>query len=158
MTEQINAVAIGGADAPVIEIANGANLGPPMRQYIKGLVDGMVDDCGWTLSNAAGPKNFFINYWEITEATLNTAAGQERVFGGDVIFAMSSTVVRAAQGYNTTSGEQPIDIVGIVSDPQQEGFFTDPHICGYSARRHQTAGTVLRNFVNSATPSLRLAQ
>jgi hypothetical protein len=107
----------------------------------------------WTLSNAAGQANFFIDYWEITEATLSTAQGQAQVFGGDVIFAMSSTVVRYARQYNTTLAN-PLNIVGIVSDPQQEGFYNDPNVCGFSARRHQTAALILRNFVNSVIPNL----
>jgi hypothetical protein len=153
MTKQINAVAIGNVDAPVNHIYNGANLGPPMRQYIKGLVDGMQNTWHWTLSNAAGPTNFFINYWEITEATLNTPGGPAQVFGGDVIFAMSSTVVRYAQTYNGTLATA-IPIVGIVSDPQQEGFYNDRHICGFSGQRHQSAAPVFRNFVQSVNPNL----
>jgi ABC-type uncharacterized transport system substrate-binding protein len=156
MTKQINAVAIGKADAPVNQIYNGANLGPPMRQYINGLVRGMQTTWNWTLSNAPGQTNFFINYWEITEATLSTAQGQAQVFGGDVIFAMSSTVVRYAQQYNNTPAmaANPIGIVGVVSDPQQENFYNDPHICGFSAQRHQAAARVFRKFVESVSPNL----
>jgi hypothetical protein len=152
----ISAVAIGEADAAAVNHINNSNNLGAVRPYITGLVDEMCNKLGYTLTDNAGAKTFSIDYWEKTEATLQTAAAQAGVFTGNVIFAMSSTVVRAAQGYNQTLVQRaaaPIPIVGIVSNPAQEGFYNDGNICGFSAQRHQTAAKALRNFVASfATP------
>ncbi len=67
----------------------------------------------------------------------------------DLIFAMSTNVVRAA----LDSGES-IPIVGVVSEPRAEGFSRARNITGISARRSQTAGQCFEHFL-ATLPTLK---
>lgn len=143
MSYNILAVAIGDG-APDRTIIDWTNLGG-VRPYIPGLMLGLAK-----LGHIIGTE-YTIYYRErANEAALNAAtfsppppAGVARF---DTIFCMSTTVVRAAQAYT-----RQIPIVGIVSDPADEGFAATGNICGISARRHQTAGDGFDRFVDTVT-------
>jgi ABC-type uncharacterized transport system substrate-binding protein len=94
--------------------------------------------------------NEFVIHFHLTDVaglsnidTFRHAPGQNP----DVIFCMSTAVVRGAGGHNLG-----VPIVGIVSEPQQEGFNVDPY-CGVSAQRVQKAGECFNNF-RRAVPAL----
>ena len=66
----------------------------------------------------------------------------------DLIFGMSTTVVRAAR-----LATKNIPIVGVVSDNKAEGFGAARNITGISARRSQSADQCLESFL-ATVPSL----
>jgi ABC-type uncharacterized transport system substrate-binding protein len=110
-----------------------------VRPYIGGLIDGLKGK-GHTIG-----ADYVIEYRQRTVDDL----GFDTFDGSfSAIFCMSTTVVRAAQ--SITSG---IPIVGIVSDPHEEGFDGVDNICGVTANRFQTADTCLKHFLQSV-PSL----
>jgi hypothetical protein len=117
-----------------------------VRQYITGLVDGLAP-------GRVIPTDYVIEYRERTESQLTTNPAE--AFTGDLIFAMSTTVVTAAQTYTSTPGNPATPIVGIVSDPGPppgEDFKKSANICGVSAQRHQTADKCFDHFIDTVIP------
>ncbi len=153
----ISAVAIGnGGGTTHITDPDPATWGP-VRQYINGLVDGLAKRPGPDGPYVCG-THYVIDYRERTKKQLDD--NPEEAFGGNVIFCMSTTVVRAAQTFtqtNTATQTNPTPIVGIVSDPDGEGFKkpTDTNICGVTAQRHQKAADVLDKLLNSVVDNPR---
>ena len=116
-----------------------------VRPYIRGLMQGLANR-----DHAIG-SDYLIDYRECSADDLETGDAFTVQSGSSsdvVIFGMSTTVVRAAQRFTTT-----IPIVGIVSDPNAEGFGGARNICGVSARRSQTAGECFQRFLTTV-PSL----
>ena len=147
MTITIAAVAIGSNSDLLITAPIKPNT-PGVRNYIPGLIGGLH-----TRGKTIG-TDYKIAYRQRTEAYLyNSPGGAEEAFAGDLIFCMSSAVVRAAQNFTKEVG-----IVGIVSDPEDhiggESFHHSDNICGVSAQRHQTARKCFDYFVDTTVPHL----
>ena len=114
-----------------------------VRPYVQGLIDGLAAR-GHHLGT-----DYVIQYRERdldTLASKNGAAGAFKPDPGSeddvLIFGMSTTIVRAAQGVTKS-----IPIVGIVSEPAKEKVNRSANICGVSARRSQTAGDCFERFL-----------
>ena len=121
-----------------------------VRPYIQGLIDGLA-----ARGHHLG-ADYVIQYRERdldTLASKNGAAGAFKPESGSeddvLIFGMSTTIVRAAQGVTKS-----IPIVGIVSEPAKEKVNRSANICGVSARRSQTAGDCFERFL-ATVPSLK---
>jgi ABC-type uncharacterized transport system substrate-binding protein len=104
---------------------------------------------GYRFGTGASANEFVIHF-HVTDVaglgsvdTFRHATGQNP----DVIFCMSTAVARGAGGHALG-----VPIVGIVSDPQAEGFNVDPY-CGVSAQRIQKAGVCFDKF-RLAVPDL----
>jgi len=129
--------------------ASRARLGGA-RPYIEGLIDGLAS------RHRQLGTDYVIDYRERDQQTLasnGTAAGVFKLGSesedGVVIFAMSTTVVQAAQ--NAT---QSIPIVANVSEPQGDKVRQASNICGVSGRRSQTAGECFERFL-ATVPTLK---
>jgi ABC-type uncharacterized transport system substrate-binding protein len=143
--KRIAAVAVGPARDHVISAAGGVGN---VRPYIDGLIDGLAKH-GRRLGT-----DYEIHYMERPQAELEKAkkSGMFRDSDGgsrDLIFAMSTNVVRAAKD---TGDKTPI--VSVVSHPQAEGFHRISHITGISARRSQTADKCFEYFF-ATVPTLK---
>jgi ABC-type uncharacterized transport system substrate-binding protein len=126
----ILAVAVG----PTVDLSIKSTQYPgTVRPYIKGLIAGL-DTKGYKIG-----ADYLIEYRQRTVNNLDASA-----FSGakDMVFCMSTTVVHAAQSHT-----KDVPIVGVVSDPHEEGFDSVDYICGVSANRFQTAGTCLKHFL-----------
>jgi ABC-type uncharacterized transport system substrate-binding protein len=114
------------------------------RPYLRGLVQGLATR-GLKLR-----KDYVIEFRQRKPSALGTAAAFGNPATGDVIFCMSTTVVKAAADLFST-----IPIVGVVSDPTKEAntagtkFDQIANICGVSARRSQTAGDCFDRFLRT---------
>jgi ABC-type uncharacterized transport system substrate-binding protein len=120
-----------------------------VRPYIEGLIEGLAK-----LNRHVG-ADFEIDYRERELQELETKEGAASAFKANsglqhgVIFGMSTTVVRAAQGVTKS-----IPILGIVSEPKAEGFSRGGNITGVSARRSQSAGGCFERFL-ATVPTLK---
>jgi len=120
-----------------------------VRPYIDGLIDGLAK-----YGRHAG-QDYDIEYRE--RPSLDSKGGQlANTFSlngapPDVIFGMSTTVVRAANGLPSKT-----PIVGIVSDRKAEGLGKAKKVTGISARRSQTAGQCLEFFLATVPAIKRL--
>ena len=99
-------------------------------------------------------RDYEIDYKERSQAELSAAkqSGLFRATGQkeyDVIFAMSTNVVRAARDSGETT-----PIVGVVSAPREENFSRAKNFTGISARRSQTAGQCMEYFL-ATVPTLK---
>jgi ABC-type uncharacterized transport system substrate-binding protein len=116
-----------------------------VRRYVDGLVEGLAT-CGRQLG-----KDYEIDYRERPEAAL--ANGKSGAFASrtpyDLVFAMSTTVVRAARKSDAST-----PIVGVVSDFKAEGFGSAGNVTGISARRSQSAGDCFARLL-ATVPALR---
>jgi ABC-type uncharacterized transport system substrate-binding protein len=117
-----------------------------VRPYVAGLIEGLAKH-GHQLG-----KDYQIEYRERPQLDL----GNGKSFGApsgqapfDLVFAMSTTVVRAARKANAS-----IPIVGVVSDFKAEGFGAAKNVTGISARRSQTAGDCFERFLGTV-PTLK---
>jgi hypothetical protein len=118
-----------------------------VRQYILGLIDGLnaIDANNQTLPYPPPLQyrlgtDYQIDYRESPPGQLNATFSTT----DPLIFAMSTTVVGAAQTFTSA-----IKIVGIVSDPTDQGFAGSTNIYGVSAQRHQQAKACFDAFVNT---------
>jgi ABC-type uncharacterized transport system substrate-binding protein len=143
--KKIVAVAIGPRrDSPIGAAGAAVNV----RPYVAGLIKGLTER-----GHHLGP-DYEIDYKERPHSELSNGHGSD-VFGGDghaaydIIFAMSTNVVRAAKeaGHATP-------IVGVVSDHRAEGFSRTRTITGISARRSHTAGQCFEYFL-ATVPTLK---
>lgn len=135
----MKAVAVGDpANSRMISNATTDCVG--VRQYILGLIAGLnaLDTTPPTQYQLG--TDYQIDYRESPPGQLNAAFSTT----DPLIFAMSTTVVGAAQTFTST-----IKIVGIVSDPHDQGFDGSTNIYGVSAQRHQQAKGCFNAFVNT---------
>jgi ABC-type uncharacterized transport system substrate-binding protein len=145
--KRILAVAV-GPQKDVLIRAKG-DLGG-VRPYIEGLVNGLA-----SLKHELG-SDFEIDYREREHLDLETGPGAANAFKAnsetphDVIFAMSTTVVRAANGVGKSI---PI-VFPAVSDHKAEGFHRSGNVTGISPRRSQTAGECFERFL-ATVPTLK---
>jgi ABC-type uncharacterized transport system substrate-binding protein len=119
-----------------------------VRPYVQGLIEALGAH-----GRQVG-KDYEIDYKERTQADLTAAkrSGLFKVADGkeyDVVFAMSTNVVRAAIDSGAST-----PIVGVVSDPRSERFNRARNFTGISARRSQTAGQCLEYFL-ATVPTLK---
>ena len=130
--------------------------GLKVRPYLRGLIQGL---------NRRGYKigdYYEIDFRQRRPNALNNAAAFGTPVAGDVIFCMSTTVVKAAADLFPATANPPIPIVGVVSAPGVETNGATPpvrldqiaNICGVSAKRSQTADTCFNNFYKTV-PSLK---
>jgi ABC-type uncharacterized transport system substrate-binding protein len=144
--KRILAVAIGPERDMTI---SGKLAAGEVRPYIDGLIEGLAK-----YGRHAG-QDYDIEYRE--RPSLDAKGGQlANTFSlngapPDVIFGMSTSVVRAANGLPSKT-----PIVGIVSDRKAEGFGKAKKITGISARRSQTAGQCLEFFLATVPTIKRL--
>ena len=126
-----------------------------VRPYLRGLVQGL---------QARGKKlrtDYTIEFRQRKPTAMNNAAAFGTPVGanGDVIFCMSTTVVKAAADLFPPTAVPPIPIVGIVSDYHVETntagtrFDAIANVCGVSAQRTQTARQCFQRFL-TAVPAL----
>ena len=107
-----------------------------VRPYIGGLIKGLSN------SNQIG-RDYEIIYRERKEGDLNGAFTVVST-SDPLIFCMSTTAVKAAQSFTSSS-----PIVGIVSNPGRENVAQAHNICGISARRSQTGGDCCEHFLKA---------
>lgn len=112
-----------------------------VRPYVDGLIEGLA-----RRGHQVG-ADYEIDYRERPQPDFQKGLAANTFKANDgaqhqTIFAMSTTVVRGAQGVTKT-----IPIVGVVSDPKAEGFHRAKNITGISARRSQTAGKCFERFL-----------
>jgi hypothetical protein len=138
----MKAVAIGDPAKDGIITSKGQAEALGRRQYVVGLIDGLNSLDTNPPSKYRIGTDYQIDYRE------TAATGVPATFSSTdpLIFAMSTTIVAAAQTFTTS-----IPIVGIVSDPDGENFRNSKNICGVTAQRHQMAGTCLDDFLNTVT-------
>jgi hypothetical protein len=147
MPKTILAVAIGDSrKSKAINNSAPATLNG-VRPYIGGLINGLSK---LPVPNTKPVRNYqigtdyVIDYRECDLDQLN------RTFtSADVIFCMSTRVVRAAASYNSS-----IPIVGIVSNPRHEGFL-NKNICGISGKRSQEARHCYDRLKMTTVPNLK---
>ena len=139
--KRIVAVAVG----PQRDQQIGATGAPSnVRPYIDGLIAGLAKH-GHRLGT-----DYEIDYRERPQLDLANGKSSGAFAGkADLIFAMSTTVVRAAKDAGGS-----IPIVGVVSDFKAEGFSRAKNITGISARRSQTAGECFERFL-ATVPTLK---
>ncbi len=142
-TKRILAIAVGPQQDNLIGVNGAPNT---VRPYIHGLIEGL---------GARGRQlgtDYEIDYKERSQIDLATK-GSELFVGGDephdIIFAMSTNVVRAARNSDATK-----PIVGVVSAPRDENFSRARNFTGISARRSQTAGECFEYFL-ATVPTLK---
>jgi hypothetical protein len=134
----ILAVAIGNERTDEID-SQSFSTPDPVRPYIRGLVNGLTNE-GLDIGTA-----YVIKY--VQRPVLSSVFPIPTTSRPDCIFAMSTTVVKAASGSHAD-----ISIIGIVSDPQKQGFL-DPvvkNVFGVSARRTQSALECYQHFERTA--------
>ncbi len=116
------------------------------RPYLRGLVQGLATR-GFKLR-----KDYVIDFRQRRPNALGNAAAFGNPVAGDVIFCMSTTVVKGATDIAALS---TIPIVGVVSEPGTETnaagtrFDQIANICGVSARRIQTAVDCFDRFLKT---------
>jgi len=114
------------------------------RPYLRGLVQGLATR-GLKLR-----KDYVIEFRQRKPNALGNTAAFGNPAAGDVIFCMSTTVVKAAADLFSTN-----PIVGVVSEPGTEANTAGTHfdqianICGVSARRIQTAVDCFDRFLKT---------
>jgi ABC-type uncharacterized transport system substrate-binding protein len=131
----ILAVAIG--DEVTEDIDSQSFSTDTVRPYIRGLVNGLTGE-GLDIGKA-----YVIKYRQRTDLNSVFPTNTQP----NCIFAMSTTVVRKAK-----DSHADIPIIGIVSDPQKQGFL-DPNVhnvFGVSARRTQSALQCYQHFERTA--------
>jgi hypothetical protein len=137
MPFRILAVAIGNpAHSTTINTGN-----PPagIRNYINGLITYLGNPDTGTTYNIG--THYSIDYYECYEGDLDfTKMAAHNPEGAnapapDVIFCMSTPIVRAARDYTRSTGTLT-PVVGVFSDAHGEGFDQAPYnICGVNADR-----------------------
>ena len=135
--KRILAMAIGPKDKSETLLSKKAARAPNLRRYIQGLVEGLSEH-GQEIG-----KTFEINYAE------HPIIAAKHFTEADLVFGMSTTVVRAAQ---EALGDR-VPILGIVSDRKVEQF-DQSNIACFSARRSQSADDCFRRFMVTV-PTLR---
>jgi hypothetical protein len=124
-----------------------------VRPYLRGLVQGLA---------ARGKKlkaDYTLEFRQRRPGAMNTAQAFGSPVAGDVVFCMSTTVVKAAADVFLPTAVPPIPIVGVVSEPTVETngagttFNNIANLCGISAKRTQRAGDCLERFLR-AVPTL----
>jgi ABC-type uncharacterized transport system substrate-binding protein len=143
--KRVLAVAVGPQRDHLISAREGAQN---VRHYVHGLIAGLAKK-----GHHIG-ADYEIDYKERLHSDMANGATSKALMKNeqspyDVIFAMSTNVVRAAKD---TGHATPI--VGVVSDPKAEGFSRSKNITGISARRSQTAGQCFEYFL-ATVPSLK---
>jgi hypothetical protein len=125
-----------------------------VRPYLRGLVQGLAA-CGKKL----GP-DYTIEFRQRRPGQMADAAAFSNPLAGDVVFCMSTTVVKAAADvFSPTAAPPVIPIVGVVSAPDAEkntagtAFSAIANICGVNAKRTQNADKGFLNFLR-AIPTL----
>ncbi len=137
------AIADTGNDRTISDWSN-LNAPNPVRPYIPGLMQGLAK-----LGHKIGAGGDYIIYYrERAEGNLQAAFTPPAGVTYQAFFCMSTTVVRVAEPL-AVAAQPMIPVIGIVSDPADEGFTASGNICGISARRHQTAGDCLDHFVDT---------
>jgi ABC-type uncharacterized transport system substrate-binding protein len=145
--KRILAVAV-GPDKDLL-IRSKSSLGE-VRPYIEGLVEGLA-----SLDHQLG-TDFEIDYRQRSQYDLeNTRAAASALKAEpgahhDLIFAMSTTALRAAKGL---AGSAPI-VFPSVSDHKADGFSRLGNATGISAKRSQTAGDCFERFL-ATVPTLK---
>jgi ABC-type uncharacterized transport system substrate-binding protein len=119
-----------------------------VRHYIHGLIEGLAGK-GHQIGT-----DYEIHYKERVHTDLADGKTSKALMASeqdpcDVVFAMSTNVVRAAK-----DASKSMPIVGVVSDPKAEGFGRAKNITGISARRSQTAGDCFQYFL-ATVPTLK---
>ena len=143
--KRIVAVAVG----PQTNHPIGAKGGPSnVRPYIDGLIAGLAKS-GHQLGT-----DYQIEYRErpqlgMTKTKADDAFASTSEAPYDLIFAMSTTVARAAKDATKSTA-----IVGVVSDPKAEKLGRVKNFTGISARRSQSAGQCLEHFL-ATVPTLK---
>jgi ABC-type uncharacterized transport system substrate-binding protein len=142
--KRILAVAVGPSRQTTIR---GKSVANNVRPYIRGLIEGLARH------DRRPGSDFEIDYRERpqldrTGARSNAAFKPNAEKPYDLIFGMSTTVVRAARRVT-----KKIPIVGVVSDSGAEGLRAG-NITGISARRSQSAGQCFESFL-ATVPTLR---
>src|SRR5262245_33825862 len=135
--KRILAMAIGSKDKSETLISKKAARAPNLRRYIQGLVEGLSEH-GQEIG-----KTFQIDYAE------HPIIAAKHFTETDLVFGMSTTVVRAAQ---EALGDR-VPILGIVSDRKVEQF-DQSNIACFSARRSQSADDCFRRFM-ATVPTLK---
>jgi ABC-type uncharacterized transport system substrate-binding protein len=143
--KRIVAVAVGPQRDSLINVETTPT---DIRPYVVGLIAGLAK------SGRKIGVDYEIDYKERSQLDL-TNENATAVFAGadqtpyDLIFAMSTNVVRAAKD---TGAATPI--VGVVSDSRAEGLHRARNITGISAQRSQTAGQCFEHFL-ATVPTLK---
>jgi len=138
MPFRILAVAIGNpAHSATINTSNTPN---GIRNYINGLITYLGDPDAGTTYNI-GPQ-YSVDYYECYEGDVDLGQMAAHHPDGtnapapDVIFCMSTPIVRAARAY-TSPMANPTPVVGVFSNAPGENFDQPPYnICGVNADRH----------------------
>jgi ABC-type uncharacterized transport system substrate-binding protein len=122
--------------------------GAAVRHYIHGLIEGL-EQKGRQIGS-----DYEIDYKERPHSDLADGKVSKSLLTDgdstcDVVFAMSTNVVRAAKDASKT-----IPIVGVVSEPGAERFGSAKNFTGISARRSQTAGECFEYFL-ATVPTLK---
>jgi ABC-type uncharacterized transport system substrate-binding protein len=116
-----------------------------VRPYIEGLIEGLG-----RLGRQLG-TDFVIDYSQCWNEHVESGdAFKAKEKNHDLIYAMSTTVVRAARAHTT---EIPI-VFSNVSDHGAERFVKKGNATGVSARRSQTAGECFERFL-ATVPTLK---
>jgi hypothetical protein len=139
MAKTILAVAIG--ESTVKTTISGGPPPPGVRPYILGLIDGL----GSRGLQAGAGADYVIDYNECKASQLAHLFAQAPAV--DAVFCMSTRVVDQASAHFR---DPSIPIVGIVSDYSQ---YTAGNVCGYSAKRFQSALDLYNHF-KSTVPGL----
>ncbi len=107
------------------------------RPYVRGLVDYLLGQ------NIKIGRDYTIDYQECYE-------GDEAFTPADVIFCMSTPVVRKARAFTSTM-LTPTPIVGVFSDPRGEGFDRTQNICGVIAHRIANGRQYYERFIHAVS-------
>jgi ABC-type uncharacterized transport system substrate-binding protein len=142
--KRIVAVAVGpqAIDHPI----SATSVPSGVRPYIDGLMEGLAK------RGYQPGTHYRIDYRERPQPGLakgNDTFASKGQAPYDLIFAMSTTVVRAAK-----DAAKSTPIVGVVSDPKAEGFSRARNVTGISARRSQSAGQCFEHFL-ATVPTLK---
>jgi hypothetical protein len=146
MPQTIVAVAIGPNYRHVT--INALPLPDWVRKYIKGFIDAFPPNLG------AGAADYVIDYRECPTSDLGRYVFTPGLIA-DYIICMSTPVVRqAALKYPATNGTP---IIGMVSDPSAEVFYTQRNVCGVSAGRSGDAASAYSHLLDTVRPRLASA-
>jgi hypothetical protein len=132
----ILAVAIGESLFTSPTLINSDPAPSGVRPYIQGLINGLSYN-KYTIGT-----DYSIDYWECPASQLDTffqSSPFQNLTASTSVFCMSTRVVTSALKYLNN-----IPIVGIVSD---YGGYTAPNLCGFSAKRFQSALDCYNNFL-----------
>jgi ABC-type uncharacterized transport system substrate-binding protein len=141
--KRILALAVG---APMnVTISNKTQL-DGVRPYIEGLIDALAGR-GRPLGT-----DFVVDYSQAWyEDVVSGKAIKEKLSNHDLIYAMSTTVIRAAGKY---AAENIPIVFPNVSDPTQEKYVSAGRATGFSAKRTQTADRCFECFF-ATVPTLK---